>query len=356
MWLAFKEFFIERSEDLVDFNDYVGGKKLIKVIGSVVVAYLLVCVLIGFYWSFEPDAFDVSEGTKALTGDLGRQEVVGSYTTATMINLADRLVNKESFLSGGYISNDVLPPGLWLDNIKNWEFGVLVQIRDAARWMRKDTSRSQSQSNEDKDLIIAEPQFNFDNSSWLLPSTESEYKKAIKALTSYLARLSDDNQQDAQFYARADNLRNWLTDVETRLGSLSQRLSESVGKRQFNVGLAGETAAQQSTPSLEESELKTPWLEIDDVFYEARGTAWALIHLLKAVELDFDQVLQDKNAAVGLRQIIVELEATQKTVWSPMIVNGSGFGMLANHSLTMASYISRANAAIIDLRSLLAQG
>jgi hypothetical protein len=39
-----------------------------------------------------------------------------------------------------------------------------------------------------------------------------------------------------------------------------------------------------------------------------------------------------------------------------MIVNGEGFGILANHSLVMASYISRANAAIIDLRELLSKG
>jgi hypothetical protein len=80
------------------------------------------------------------------------------------------------------------------------------------------------------------------------------------------------------------------------------------------------------------------------------------VHLLKAVEHDFSDVLQKKNALVSLRQIIRELEATQETVWSPMILNGSGFGMLANHSLVMASYISRANAAIIDIRSLLNQG
>ena len=55
-------------------------------------------------------------------------------------------------------------------------------------------------------------------------------------------------------------------------------------------------------------------------------------------------------------QIIRELEGTQEAVWSPMILNGSGFGLLANHSLVMASYISRANAAIIDLRDLLSQG
>jgi hypothetical protein len=39
-----------------------------------------------------------------------------------------------------------------------------------------------------------------------------------------------------------------------------------------------------------------------------------------------------------------------------MIMNGSGFGLFANHSLVMASYISRANAAVIDLGNLLEQG
>jgi hypothetical protein len=39
-----------------------------------------------------------------------------------------------------------------------------------------------------------------------------------------------------------------------------------------------------------------------------------------------------------------------------MILNGSGFGMLANHSLVMANYISRANAALIDLNELLTKG
>jgi hypothetical protein len=39
-----------------------------------------------------------------------------------------------------------------------------------------------------------------------------------------------------------------------------------------------------------------------------------------------------------------------------MILNGSQFGFFANHSLVMANYISRANAAIIDLRKLLERG
>ena len=59
---------------------------------------------------------------------------------------------------------------------------------------------------------------------------------------------------------------------------------------------------------------------------------------------------------MSLRQIIRELEATQQSLSSPMVLNGDGFGIFANHSLVMASYISRANAAVIDLRRLLEQG
>ena len=39
-----------------------------------------------------------------------------------------------------------------------------------------------------------------------------------------------------------------------------------------------------------------------------------------------------------------------------VIVATLGFGVTANHSLVMASYLSRANSAVIDLRALLDQG
>ena len=160
----------------------------------------------------------------------------------------------------------------------------------------------------------------------------------------------------ASLDTRADNLQEWLGQVEKRLGSLSQRLSASVGQVRLNTDLAGDAEAVQSTQANSQIEVKTPWTEIDDVFYEARGAAWALIHFMKAIEHDFSPVLQKKNALISLRQIIRELEGTQEAVWSPIILNGSGFGLFANHSLVMASYISRANAAVIDLRNLLEQG
>ena len=124
----------------------------------------------------------------------------------------------------------------------------------------------------------------------------------------------------------------------------------------ITTALAGESGAEQSSAAPEVVTVKTPWLELDDVFYEARGSSWALLHFLRAVEADFSGVLEKKNALISLRQIIRELEATQDIIWSPMILNGEGFGFVANHSLVMASYISRANAAVIELRMLLERG
>ncbi|HEY9202150.1 MAG TPA: DUF2333 family protein [Gammaproteobacteria bacterium] len=323
-----------------------------RMIPALILLLIVFQFVLMFLWDSEPDAFEPQAQAASLASQRGETRATGYTTIATLIKVSETLLDKR----GGYLSNDVMPPGLLMDNIPNWEFGALSQIRDMTLSLRNDLTRSQSQSTEDKDIVQAENQFRIDSESWMLPPSESEYRKAIDALYSYLSRLSDDNAQDAQFYARADNLSEWLGLVAKRLGSLSQRLSASVGQARLNTDLAGDAQAQQSTQAAQEVGVKTPWLEIDDVFYEARGSAWALMHLLKAVDHDFREILQNKNARVSVQQVIRELQATQETIWSPLVLNGGGFGMFANHSLVMANYLSRANTAVIDLQQLLKQG
>jgi len=338
---------------LASVFSFEGAGSLFKRVLPIGIGFLAIfIVLLGFYWSSEPAPFSVRQKTAERLALIGSDNVVGATTTVALITVAETLLEKP----GGYLSNDVFPPGVYLDNIPSWEFGALVQVRDLSRTFRESFSRSQSQSTEDPDLIISEPKFNFSNDSWMFPATENEYSEAIDRLDTYLARITDPANTDAQFYARADNLADWLLAVESRLGSLSQRLSASVRVQRVNTDTAGEMAASQSTPVRSEVSIKTPWLQIDDIFYEARGATWALMHFLQAVEVDFQAVLQDKNAEASLSQIIRELEASQRSIFFPIILNGSGFGIFANHSLAMANYISRANAAIIDLRSLLSQG
>jgi len=317
---------------------------------------LLIMSLLMFWASQEP--------AEQRSTDITRQQLLqnrlpvsaadttGMATTSTLLHIIDTLLHK----SGGYLSNDLLPPFVLLDNMPNWEYGVLLQARDLARVLRNDISRSQSQSSENTKLAEADPALHFDHASWWLPSTESQYRKSYRALQAYQHQLSDDSDNRAQFFARADNLAEYLGQVEKRLGNISQRLSASIGQRRLNTDLSGDASAESSPGATNEVAVKTPWLQIDDVFFQARGTAWALIHIMRAMEEDFAGVLNDKNAMVGFRQIIRELEATQQPIRSLMILNGAPFGMFPNHSLAMANYIARANAAVIDLRQLLDQG
>jgi len=349
MFSRAKQYLSDRKEDISDFT---GRKRIGKIVVILLLLYLLVTIILGIYWSSEPETFSVREYSREQALKMEREPVPGFLLTSTLIHMSETLLNKP----GGYISNDIMPPGLWMDNMPNWEFGVLVQVRDMARSLRQSMSRSQSQSAEDPDLVIAEPQFNFSSDSWALPSTESEYKRGINALKRYRERLSRPSGPEAQFYARADNLNAWLGDLETRLGSLSRLLGESVGKQAVSETLS---VAERGDPLTEPEKgevISTPWTRIDDVFYEARGTSWALLHLFKAIEVDFRDVLVKKAALASVRQIIIELEGSQRPMWSPVILNGDGFGVLANHSLTMAAYLSRANSAISDLRSLLSSG
>jgi hypothetical protein len=332
-----------------DQNDRVDGgfwRWLIIIVGI----YLLVMAILGIVISSEPEPFDVRQ--EFAERHPGQEPVIGSLTTQSLIVQTETLLDKP----WGYLANDVTPPGVWLDNIPNWEYGALVQIRDLAKAMREQFSRSQTQSTEDEALKKAEPNLNYNHRSWLLPASEGQYRDSIRYLDDYLERLNDESNQSAQFFARADNLNAWLTTVGSRLGSYSQRLAASVGEARVNTDLAGDTAAQQSTASAQLVYVGTPWLEIDDVFYEARGYCWGLAQTLKAIEFDFADVLEKKRAQASLEQIIRELEGTQRQIWSPMILNGSGYGMLANHSLVLSNYISRANAALIDLRDLLNNG
>ena len=314
-------------------------------VGSLATILLLISI-VGWYWSRTPDVFWVTHKT------VGDRTVVGYSTTDTLVRVAETLLDKP----GGYISNDISPPGILMDNMPNWEFGVLQQVRDLARVIRNDYSRSQSQSREDPDVAEAEPGFFVPNDSWVIPRPETEYRTALEGFATYRDRLAGTGRTDAQFFARADNLREWLAQVEKRLGSLTRRLGDSVATSVINTDLAGDAAAEATTTLPDRVDVRTSWFEIDDIFFEARGTAWALIHFFRAAEFDFEQVLKDKNAEVSVRQIIRELEASLQPLRSPIVLNGGGYGLFANHSLVMANYLARANAAVINLRELLDQG
>lgn len=321
--------------------------------------YVAIVLFLMLAWSREPETITAKQAlvkylpAENINAEGNPQHVkTGAALTAMTAHLIDTLVNK----SGGYLRNDVTPPGLLMDNMPEWEYGVLRNLRDISKVFRNNFATSGSQTKLDNDLSEVENKLSIDSKQWLFPRPEESYQTAGQALQNYLNRIMDDNNADAQFYARADNLRRFFNVVSPNLGSYSQRLSESVGIEIENMALAGDATAEQSTTAPLQLFSKTPWYKVDNNFYEARGYAWALLQEMRAVQVDFKSVLEDKNATVYIQQLIRELEATQRTVWSPIILNGNGFGVVTNHSLVMASYLSRANAIMIELSDLLERG
>ncbi len=323
--------------------------------GVLVLITLLILVFLGEWWSVEPKQFSIQDEAMERAKLTKTVDIPLGYTyTNTLAHIAEVLLHKQ----GGYLTNDVAPPGVLLDNIPSFEYGALVMLRDGTTALRNHFTRDQSQSDEDPDLKIAEPYFYYEHDSWALPSTEAEYTKGVDALHKYMTRLQTygGNVKRAQFYSRADNLWQYTEVVIKRLGNLSTRLSASTAGADLIPGMdviePNVTVRNAKVAPLSQ----TPWLLIDNVFYEARGSSWALLHILKAIKIDFHDILLDKRAMNTVDIMIKALENALSPILSPMILNGSGYGMFANYSLSMATYIARANAAALDLRDIMNRG
>ncbi|MGZ8190016.1 MAG: DUF2333 family protein [Methylococcaceae bacterium] len=334
--------------------DDIKSKGILWVFGVFGIIVLVILIILGAWWGSEPGQFNILDEAQKRAKETHTTDnmPVGYVYTNTLAHIAEVLLHKP----GGYITNDVGPPGVFLDNVPNWEYGALVMLRDASSALRNHFARDQSQSAEDPDLAIAEPYFYFENDSWALPSTEAEYQKGIEALHKYMSRLQKygGEVKQAQFYSRADNLWQYTEVVIKRLGGLSTRLTANSSGANYGPGLTElekELADKQGTPIP-----RITWLEIDDVFYEARGASWALLHILRAIKHDFKDILLDKRAMRTVDIMIKSLENALEPIMSPMILNGDGYGLFANYSLTMANYIARANAAALDLRDIMNRG
>ncbi len=330
------------SEELRDeAREHIDTGINLRLIVLAVAAVVVAVVAMGVYWSREPAPFDVAASVNIVLHEPIDRPVAGAVTTATLTRIVAVMLDKP----GGFINNDIAPPGVWLDDMPSWERGVLLQSRDMVRALRDDFGRTAVDAQPDDDLARAEPRLNFSEHSWMLPSSESQYRDARDYLRSYLSRLQNQDDSPVQFIASPANLDHYLERVTQRLDVIVQQLSACVAP-------SDNPLLQWSAADMPQRAI-SPSNKIDNVFYEARGSAWALLHLLRALDADFAGVLRERNARPALLEAIRALDATQDRIYSPVILNGSGFGLVANHSLVMASYMARADAAVATVRRLL---
>lgn len=306
----------ERRRDKVEVLERPRYDWIWKPLLVLVVVYLLVVIGLGIWWSRTPEPLVIDEAVVVQrgTGEAAR----GAVTTAGLVSVVDTLLNKP----GGYLRNDIAPPGVWLDNMPAWEFGVLQQARQLALAMPAMSSQALPEVEQASEALLGSSR------DWFYPSTEHRLNQAGEALSLYLQRLEEPGAQGLA--DGGQGLSPWLYSVADSLDSLSYRLSASLGNPE---ALADLDVDVDRVPG------KTPWYKVDNVFFESRGQAWALLSLLKAVRHDQADVLAAHQLTDHWDALIAELQASQRRLWSPVVLNGSGFGMFANHSLVMANHL-----------------
>lgn len=286
------------------------------------VIYLVVCLGLGIWWSRTPGSFDVEQAVAEQRGAAsGSPAARGAVTTAGLMTLVETLLEKP----GGYLRNDVAPPGLWLDNMPAWELGVLTQARRLSRSLPAMEHSSAPVLEGVQERLMG------DSRDWLYPSTEKRLEQALEELGDYLASLGEGGE--AAFSDQGQGLAGWLKAITGSLDDLGLRLSASIGSRDELRDLDIDAEALPT---------RTPWYRVDEVFFEARGQAWALMHLLEAVQRDQADVLASAGVTEHWEQLVAELQRSQRRLWSPLVLNGSGFGIFANHSLVLANHMVRA--------------
>ncbi len=257
----------------------------------------------------------------------------GSAAVATAAALMDRELNLH-----GWTPNDPwIAPSAPLDNMPNFQTGVVMAVGRFSFEMLDQIARTRGSSAIDPDLQRASGFLQFPPDIWvweptrsLLPTvpSENQYLQGLAALERYNARLA---RGQAVFEQRADTLAATLARISADLGSQTAQL-----ERAKNSGwwIFSRTA--------------------DDVFYQNKGMLYGYDLILAALGEDFAQVIQDNNLGPIWEQTLNSLR--QGSQLHPTIVlNGqSDRSIFANHLAWQGFHMKRAILQLQEVVSVLA--
>jgi hypothetical protein len=257
----------------------------------------------------------------------------GSVAVATAAALMDRELNLN-----GWTPNDpwMAPSGL-LDNLPNFQIGVVNAVGRFSFEMLDQMGRRSGSSSSDPDLERASGFLQFPPDIWLwepsrsfLPTvpSENQYRQGLAALERYNARLG---RGQAVYERRADTLAAALARISDDLGSQTSQID-----RATNTGwwMFSQTA--------------------DDAFYRNKGMLYGYDVILAALGEDFAQVIQERNLGPIWAQTLSSLR--QGSQLRPAVVlNGQrDRSIFANHLALQGFFMKRAILQLEEVVSVLA--
>ena len=256
-----------------------------------------------------------------------------SRAIAMSAALIDREVNQNR-----WVANDPwFLPGHWLDNMPNFQMGMLAAISRFTVEMRDQVGRERGTSQDDVDLREAAGRLQFPGDKWIIDlstslwpqaTSEEHFRTARRHLLAYNARLADGR---AIFERRSDNLLALLERLALDLGSSSAVLDQRINEESGNPF---DTRA-------------------DDIFYSIKGQAYAYFLILRELEKDYGPLVKDR----GVQQIWNNMLASLRHAaeMDPLVVlNGQPDGILfPSHLASQGFYILRARQQMREVANVL---
>lgn len=248
-----------------------------------------------------------------------------------------------------WLPNDLFWPTVFLDNMPNFQIGELEVVRYNARVLRDNLSRMRTTDKLDPDADAAFTSLSNDPYKWWFPSAESKWKHALAKLEAYHQNLASG---ESNFYPRADNLVELLTQYASLMGGVNTRLINAPGD--IHKTLTMDESKKEAASEIRMVDIDIPWYKVDDNFYYAQGVAYALYESFRAIRTDFMTVLVDKNS---LKLVDKILENLSRCNFEPLLVtNGDPDSIFANHSLNLSGVFNDARQKIDSLIVALKQG
>lgn len=257
----------------------------------------------------------------------------GSAAVAT----AAALMNRELNLHGWTPNDPWFAPSGLLDNMPNFQTGVVDAVGRFSFEMLDQIGRRSGSSSADPDLERASGFLQYPPYIWVweptrsfLPSvpSENQYRQGLAALERYNARLA---RGQAVFERRADTLANALSRISDDLGSQTSQID-----RAQNTGwwMFSQTA--------------------DDVFYRNKGMLYAYSVILASLGEDYAKVIQENNLGPIWEQALNSLR--QGSQLRPAVVlNGqTDRSIFANHLALQGFAMKRAILQLEELVTVLA--
>jgi hypothetical protein len=302
-------------------------------IGVLVLLILVVfCVVVMVINSRKPQSHPMENLDKKIKG-------------AHFIRINEMLIKD---MADNWLPNDMFWPTAFLDNMPNFQLGVLEVVRYNVRVLRDNLSRMRTTDRLDISAEAAFTNLSNDPFKWWFPSAESKWKLAFQHLETYNQNLASGK---SHFYPRADNLIELLNQYLSLMGGANTRLINA--PRDLKAAVSIEGQKDKAAPA-QTVDIDIPWRQIDDNFYYAQGVAYALYESFRAIRVDFNEVLTDKNSVTLVDKI---LEILGRCYFEPLIVfNGDPDSIFANHSLNLSGIFNDARQKMNSLTVALMQG